>query len=165
MTRKRSLTEEEASLFRETVKTVRPLAKRRAAPPLPKHEKPLRVDTPPPRMPVFVEREAEAISGHRQAHMRRGRLEPEARLDLHGMTQEEGFRALFRFLTRAHGEGLRNVLVITGKGGILRTMLPRWLAEPEFVPLASGIGEAHMRHGGAGAFYVAIRRLRDPSTG
>lgn len=161
MTRKRQVTDEETRLFEEALKTAKPLVKRRAVAPPPKPEAPKPFRVPPPKLPVFVAREAETIGGHRSAHMRRGRLEPESRLDLHGMTQEAGFRALFQFLSRAQNEGQRNVLVITGKGGVLRTVLPRWLAEPEFSQLASGIGEAHARHGGSGAFYIAIRRVRE----
>ena len=116
MTRKRPVTEEETRLFQEVVKTAKPLVKRRAIAPPAKPEAPTPFRAPPPTLPVYVAREAEAIGGHRSAHMRRGRLEPESRLDLHGMTQESGFRALFQFLSRAHNEGQHNVLVITGKG-------------------------------------------------
>src|SRR5690606_16889505 len=46
----------------------------------------------------------------------KGRLPIEARVDLHGMTQDEAYSLLFSFLHRAHAAGLRYVLVITGKG-------------------------------------------------
>jgi DNA-nicking Smr family endonuclease len=80
---------------------------------------------------------------------------------LHGLTQEEGFRALLRFVERGRALDHRVVLVITGKGGVLKSMVPRWLAEPELAALTSGIGPAHIKHGGGGAFYVALRRKRD----
>ena len=48
--------------------------------------------------------------------LRRGRMEPEARIDLHGMTAERAHAALTGFILRAHDEDLRLVLVITGKG-------------------------------------------------
>jgi DNA-nicking Smr family endonuclease len=52
------------------------------------------------------------------------------------------------------------VLVITGKGGVLHANIPRWLGEDRFKNLVSGIGPAHIRHGGSGAFYVALKRKR-----
>ena len=42
-------------------------------------------------------------------------------------------------------------------------MLTEWLHESEFRALVSGFQPAHPKHGGGGAFYVKIRRLRDRS--
>ncbi len=98
------------------------------------------------------------ISGHVGARLRRGRAEPAATLDLHGFREAEAYRALERFLVRAQGEDNRLVLVITGKGGVLQKNLPRWLAENAFRNLVAGLSQAHIRHGGSGAFYVALRR-------
>ena len=104
--------------------------------------------------------------------LRRGRLEPEARLDLHGMTSERAHAALTGFILGAHARDLRLVLVITGKGrpddaairprrhGILRHSLPHWLAAPPLVGRILQVAPAHQRHGGAGAFYVYLRRRR-----
>ena len=54
-------------------------------------------------------------------------------VDLHGLSQEAARRALTDFIARAHAEGARSVLVITGKGvagdGVLRRCAPEWLAE------------------------------------
>ena len=94
----------------------------------------------------------------------RGRLVLEGRVDLHGLTQSEAHSLLLSFLNRAHAEGMRHVLVITGKGasfgsdGVLRRALPRWLATPPFSGLVSGIDEASRRHGGGGAFYIRLKR-------
>ena len=71
-------------------------------------------------MPVFADVPAPTIGGHDEAKFRRGRGEPDGRIDLHGMTQEEAYRALIRFLMNAQADGKRLILVITGKGGILR---------------------------------------------
>jgi DNA-nicking Smr family endonuclease len=105
-----------------------------------------------------------------------GRIAIEARIDLHGMRQSEAHRALNRFLAKAHADGRRWVLVITGKGGpqralssddlgyggeergVLRRNVPRWLAEPELRAIVVGFTEAAIRHGGAGALYVQLRR-------
>jgi len=53
----------------------------------------------------------------RARKLRSGRLEIEARLDLHGMRQDEAHADLRRFLRQCHADGRRTVLVITGKGG------------------------------------------------
>jgi DNA-nicking Smr family endonuclease len=177
MKRKRDLTEDERALFLETLKGARPLKKaikrkalaRTSAPKLEKAEtsaKPRKreyiiVKPEGPKAPPLKEQfTPPAIGGHRAAHLRRGKLEPEAKLDLHGFTQDEAYSALQRFLMRAKDMQFRVVLVITGKGGILRESVPRWLAQSEFRMLISGVTEAHVRHGGGGALYVSVRRTR-----
>jgi DNA-nicking Smr family endonuclease len=105
--------------------------------------------------------------------LRRGRLAPEARLDLHGMTSERAHGALVAFILAAHGTGLRLVLVITGKGrqgdadahaphrhGVLRHSLPHWLNAPPLAGRVLQLAPAHQSHGGGGAFYVYLRRIR-----
>jgi DNA-nicking Smr family endonuclease len=98
----------------------------------------------------------------------RGQIEIDGRIDLHGRTLSEAHAALLRFLHRSQGEGLRTVLVITGKGGpdpergrgVLRRQVPLWLALPELRGHVLGVEEAHVAHGGAGALYVRLRRGR-----
>jgi DNA-nicking Smr family endonuclease len=105
----------------------------------------------------------------------KGRLEVEARLDLHGMRQRDAHAQLRRFLKTAQARGLKHVLVITGKGtdqtvsksfytederGVLRNAVPHWLAEPEFASLVVSFSPAPRRLGGEGALYVRLRRLR-----
>ena len=104
--------------------------------------------------------------------LRRGRIEPEARLDLHGMTSERAHSMLTAFILSAVARDRRLVLVITGKGkaddsahqprrhGILRHSLPHWLAAPPLIGHILQVAPAHQRHGGAGAFYVYLRRRR-----
>lgn len=101
-----------------------------------------------------------------------GRAFIDGRIDLHGMTQREAHTALFGFLRSAHRQGYKHVLVITGKGsrgdtetysvgpekGILRRVVPKWLAEPEIRSLIVGFEEAHRSLGGAGALHVRLRR-------
>ncbi|MBI1217074.1 MAG: DNA mismatch repair protein MutS [Rhodobacteraceae bacterium] len=107
------------------------------------------------------------------ARMTRGKLAPEARIDLHGMTVAEAHPRLNGFIADAYAAGLRLVLVITGKGrgsadhgpipqrlGILKHQVPHWLTMPPIGPLVLQITEAHLRHGGAGAYYVYLRRAR-----
>lgn len=103
--------------------------------------------------------------------MQRGKLRPEGRIDLHGMTQDVAYSALVNFITRAHRNSLRLVLVITGKGrvkedfgpiperiGVLRQNVPRWLATPALRSIVLQVSPAHKSHGGDGAYYVYLRR-------
>lgn len=93
-----------------------------------------------------------------------GRLQIEGRVDLHGLTQDQAYGLLLSFLGRAHANGIRYVLVITGKGsssggdGVLRRAVPGWLATAPFRPLVSSHDHAARHHGGAGALYVRLRR-------
>lgn len=103
--------------------------------------------------------------------MTRGKLSPEARIDLHGMTLAEAHPELIRFILNAHSNGLRLVLVITGKGkpgedygpiprrtGVIRQQVPHWLRLPPLGPAVLQVTEAHLRHGGSGAYYIYLRR-------
>lgn len=86
----------------------------------------------------------------------------DGRLDLHDMTQPQAHAALDRFLQHAYLQGLRRILVITGKGtageGILRRVVPLWLEEPEFSSIVSGIDIAPPSMGGNGALILHLRR-------
>lgn len=105
--------------------------------------------------------------------LKRGKLRPDARIDLHGMTLAQAHPALTGFVLRAHAEGKRLVLVITGKGkpsnddgpiprrlGVLRHEVPHWLRSGPLRNIVLQISESHIRHGGTGAYYVYLRRSR-----
>ena len=114
------------------------------------------------------------MDARRFGQMRRGRVAPEARLDLHGLTLDEAHSDLVPFILSAWSAGLRLVLVITGKGkprdersfgghaaprhGVLRHHVPHWLSLPPLKQVVLQITEAHQRHGGSGAIYVYLRR-------
>lgn len=92
----------------------------------------------------------------------KGRLQIEARVDLHGMTQAQAHHTLLNFIQDSYSASLRLVLVITGKGrineGVLRSAVPNWLSENTFSTYVSGYRAAHISHGGSGALYVRIRK-------
>ncbi|MEP2703688.1 MAG: Smr/MutS family protein [Roseibium sp.] len=101
----------------------------------------------------------------------RGNKSIDARIDLHGLTQHRAHDRLLGFLYEAQARGHKIVLVITGKGGgperaymdergILRRMVPQWLAMPDLRQVVIGYEEAHASHGGGGALYVRIRKRR-----
>jgi DNA-nicking Smr family endonuclease len=118
--------------------------------------------TPPSPKPTRPRSSLEVIEPRRKHRIAKEREEIGARLDLHGLDQDRARAALEGFLRRAWDEGYRAVLVITGKGlqgdGVLRRRTPEWLAAPHLSPIVAGISEAHRRHGGEGAIYVALKR-------
>ena len=182
MSRKRKiLTAEDRILWNRVAKTVTPLdrsaalpepadepappeapkpaAAKRASLPVPEQQKPPQPISAPP-----------AIDTKTHGRIARGRIQIDARIDLHGLTQAEAHGFLLSFLHRAHSEGLRHVLVITGKGsspaseGVLRRAVPAWLATAPFRMLVSGQSSASRKHGGDGAFYVRLRRRDGDAT-
>ncbi len=124
----------------------------------------------PPQLSRFDPRQARKI--------RAGRIEIEAKLDLHGMRQQEAHGALRTFLLRAHASRKKWVLVITGKGtfardgdgfdgagqgwdapqrGILRRNVPMWLEEADLRSVVVSYTTAAVHHGGEGALYIQLR--------
>ncbi len=195
MSRRRTLRPEEEALWQAVARTAQPLHPARDHVPV-ANLPPAVAPAPAPAPPVPVFRiggkthasrshdllpglteslSAQGIRMDRKAFDRltRGKLAPEARIDLHGMTLAEAHPELIRFILNAHAGGLRLVLVITGKGrpgpdhgpipqrpGILRHQVPVWLSRPPLGPLVLQVREAHLKHGGAGAYYVYLRRGR-----
>jgi DNA-nicking Smr family endonuclease len=155
---RRTTSDDERKLFEQTFKEGRPIK---------------------PVMPKALAKKKAAsfgpsgINGATQERLRKGLIEPEARIDLHGMTQVAAHRTLFTWLTNAHRSGHRLVLVVTGKGnpksdenatwmdsphGVLKRMVPRWLNEPELAALIATVRPAHVKHGGDGALCVYLRK-------
>jgi DNA-nicking Smr family endonuclease len=180
--------DDDAALWEKVVETAAPLKRGRdaaapktakAAAPVAKAkpQRPVPVIMPVPKpapKPSHVPRAA-PLDRQTSRQLDKGRLEVEARLDLHGMRQRDAHAQLRRFLKTAQARGLRHVLVITGKGadqaasksfyeederGVLRNAVPHWLAEPEFAALVVSFSPAPRRLGGDGALYVRLRRVR-----
>ncbi|PHS28087.1 MAG: hypothetical protein COA84_02225 [Robiginitomaculum sp.] len=114
---------------------------------------PLRQNTPTP---------PENRAVHKK--VRRGQIEAQASIDLHGKRYDEARAYLLRRLEDCVADRMRSVLVITGRGardeGVLRTGLPNWISEAPYRALVSGYAPAHTRHGGKGAWYVFLRKNR-----
>jgi DNA-nicking Smr family endonuclease len=188
---RRPLRPEEADLWSEVAQTIRPLHKarpRKGTPaPVAKVETPRAAlassaDRPlavalssrvpaEPLVRVTLQPPAGVVMDARAyTRMRKGRIAPESRIDLHGMTVAEAHSALIGFISRSHAAGLRLVLVITGKGklggdsdwgrprGVLRNQVPHWLRLPPLGPRILQVAEAHASHGGDGALYVYLRK-------
>lgn len=204
----RGLTEDDHELWQHTARSLQPLKRakgrvhraaakehdpaavmRAAEPPArighktprPAHDVSPPASAPPVKAPVRKSPATiERFDERNLKKLRRGKIDIEARIDLHGMRQAEAHAALYRFLITSAAKGRRWVLVITGKGapaaravdkdetwswgepqrGILRRNVPIWLAEPELRGLVVSYTEAAVEHGGGGALYVHLRRQR-----
>jgi DNA-nicking Smr family endonuclease len=168
---------EDRALWRKTMRDVKPLAPARPAHASEEGTPEIEATRPPRRLPPAPAKrgaslpplspgKSPGVDRRTAERFRRGQLAVEARLDLHGLTQEEAHRALVSFVHQAHASGLRTVLVITGKGGfgdargVLREAVPRWLNEGDLRPRVLSCAWAQPKHGGAGALYVLLRRQR-----
>ncbi len=141
----------------------------RAVPPIPEvAARPPKSETP----------EIGTLERRKKRQIATGRLAIDARIDLHGMTQDRAHAVLRSFLYGCVARGDRLVLVITGKGGatrdedngwsvferrdrgVLRRNVPRWLAEPDLAQIVIDVAPANSRHGGDGALYIRLRGRR-----
>lgn len=173
----RKLSAEEWELWRAVTETVRPrdsrkvvaakaVEHRRAAP----VDHRAGVDHPPRTRPTL--RPLGTIDRRQHLELTKGRLQIDARIDLHGRRLADAHQAVHDFLHRAHTQEARVVLIVTGKGkgqgqmssmidgeiGVLRRQAPLWLSDPRLRHLVAAFGEAAQPHGGAGALYVRLRR-------
>lgn len=170
----RSLSDEESDLWNQVVDTAVPLRRKQPHPNGPvKNQRPLQTSSPAdaprggPSHGVPADRNLGQIDRRTVRRIARGSITLDGRLDLHGLTQAQAHGRLTDFVNDAQENGLRTVLVITGKGvgdgterGVLKRALPQWLSTPPLRNLVLGFEIAHREHGGAGAFYVRLRRPR-----
>lgn len=92
---------------------------------------------------------------------------PEAHIDLHGLNCEQAFQNLVGFFRSSYYKGVRTVLVVTGRGlnslngvPILRSRVQQWLTQDPFKRVVLAFCTARQEDGGAGAFYVLLRRRK-----
>jgi hypothetical protein len=102
----------------------------------------------------------------------KGAIAPDFTLDLHGHSLDAAWSRLEHGLAQASAHGARVVLVITGKPrpvdaadrgrqrGAIRAKLLDWLALGSHASKIAAVRGAHPRHGGAGAVYVVLKRIR-----
>ena len=182
MKRRARLSDEELALWAHVAQSVKPLPGKtmpsRRMPHFEKSVGPVVVAVAPPEVMSM-----EAVATTRPSlkplatmerrlrqRVSRGQAPIHGIIDLHGMRQEEAHRALLSFIQRKHHEGASVVMVITGKGsmspdgserGVLKRMVPHWLGDPGLRRCVIGYEDAAHHHGGTGALYVRIRRVRD----
>jgi DNA-nicking Smr family endonuclease len=179
--RRRQLTADERALWTTVTRSVAPLRSIKSAE-SDVEDRGVPAGAPPPapavsprsKAPTRLAQSTQAplapLGRRLRQRVARGSEPLDARIDLHGLTQEAAHHALRRFLRRAQADGAKLILVITGKGaraqafgedrGVLRRLVPQWLRLPEFRSIVVGFEPAHVSHGGEGALYVRIRRAR-----
>ncbi len=172
--RQRIATEAERKLFEAALSGDR-TGERQAGAPKPAGQ----TSIVPPAKARPIRRIPSGIDGRTAERLRKGAIEPDATLDLHGLTEAAAHRALTMFLRSAMSRGARLTLIVTGKGlktpapdepfdleldrrarGVLRAIVPRWLQEPDLARFVADVRSAHRRHGGNGALYVYLRKER-----
>ncbi len=173
----------DAHLWRKVAESARPLRHKRARAQTPSKiftesapEKSAPPKRPPrpslePPLPTLHPGAAPDVDRATATRLRKGEMAIDATLDLHGLTQKEAHAALLGQIARAHALGQRCLLVITGKGGkldkdggttgVLRANMPRWLNEQPARAHVLAFAQARPRHGGEGALYVLLRRIRE----
>lgn len=184
----RRLTPEERALWDHVAASVKPRRRKVAAapkpaarpaepvaPPAPAAAKPAKrraavlkplgkTEAPAILRPATDPFDTTGLDGKRAGKLRKGELEIEARIDLHGLTLAPAHAALGDFILTSRARDLRVVLVITGKGdgkgGALKRLVPLWLRETPLAGAIAALSPAHARHGGTGAIYVYLRRRR-----
>ena len=110
------------------------------------------------------EEELRSLAGNRLRQLKRGVIQLNRQLDLHGLTREEAIESLGPFLQSARNSGEKGVLVITGKGThsvegpVLQQVVAAWLRDQGRI-LISEYAPAPAEMGGSGAFVVFLRPL------
>jgi DNA-nicking Smr family endonuclease len=150
------------------MRDVRPIDPTAKAPDIPPTPEPPEIVVPEPILKSVTPASPKpgGVDGATLTRVRRGKIEVDARIDLHGMDQRAAFATLLGFVETSSRAGRRALLIITGKGpvseggGVLRRNVPGWLMASPLAVRILAIEPAHPRHGGEGAFYVLLRRRR-----
>ena len=92
---------------------------------------------------------------------------PEAHIDLHGLNSEQAFSNLVNFFRSSYYKGVRVALVVTGRGlnsvngvPVLRAKVQQWFTHDPFKRVVLAFCTAKQEDGGAGAFYVLLRKYK-----
>ncbi len=167
----KNLTPDDAMVWRRVAKTVRPAPDKvvpegrddlvaAMTPTARLHKSMISAPLTPPK--PYMPPSSKTLDRAMDRKTRRGKIVVDMKLDLHDMTQDEALGALVSGLHRARARHARCILVVTGKGsithgGVLRRRLPEWLARADIRPMISRYAQSHIRHGGAGAYYVYLK--------
>ncbi|RKR06208.1 DNA-nicking Smr family endonuclease [Kushneria sinocarnis] len=118
------------------------------------------VELLPPNDPIEFRRDG--IQTGVIERLRHGEYTIESRLHLQRRPVRECRSALFRFIRESHRQGLRNVMVVHGRGrsddshsNVVRSHVARWLTQFDEVQAYTS---AQPHHGSIGATYVMLRK-------
>jgi len=131
---------------------------------------PLAAPPPPPAPRPLI---SDGLDGSWDRKLARGAIVPDVTIDLHGMTLDTAHARLNGGIAQALAIGARVILLIAGKPrphgdhdqrgerrGAIRAKLLDWLAHSPHAGQIAAVRAASPRHGGAGAVYIVLRRLR-----
>ena len=95
-------------------------------------------------------------------------------IDLHGFTLDEANKTIENFINKAFSENINKLIIVTGKGlhsenekdpyvskdlGILKYSVPEFIANnPSLMSMINEITDAKIEDGGAGAFYIYLKK-------
>ncbi len=95
-------------------------------------------------------------------------------LDLHGKTLDEANSIIENFIKKSYEDKVQKLIIVTGKGlhsdnendpyvskdlGILKYSIPEFVRNNEdLMKIISNISEASVKDGGAGAFYIFLKK-------
>lgn len=184
--KKEPLNPNDLAAWHAVTKGVTPLGARPETPPPPKAPIPRIIRNDNPLQDWFVGAAPEPtakLDRKTRRNITKGRQEFDRSVDLHGMTQDNALNTLQRVIEGCVRRGDKTILVVTGKGGarfsqtqaaipvayrtrsdfdnhsgVLRRMVPMWLASPDLKPFVHSYAPAAQEHGGEGALYVILRR-------
>ncbi len=176
----KGLTKADLALWHAFTAEIRPLFghQRPAAPeappaPAPAPPAPVAIHNPAPRPmhakppEIRIGEQPGGLDRRRWRALRRGDVDSERVLDLHGRRATDAHVALRHFLNDAAAAGVRSVTIVTGKGpqpegGILKRELPHWLNAADLRPLVLGAAHPHPTNSGAVNLLLRRKRLSKP---
>lgn len=113
------------------------------------------------------------IDANTAKRFRKNEFRVERTLDLHGLTEDRAFESVYKFIINSYNQGLRCVIIITGKGlhasddeeifskrAVLKNKVPQWLNTKDLRPLILSITYPSESLGGSGALYILLKRQR-----
>lgn len=103
------------------------------------------------------------IQDKRLKKLRQGKLQPQASIDLHGMTRVVALQELQEFIGECHSRGITCIHIVHGKGhqseggnAVLKPSVAVWLKQ---MPTVLAYCPAQAGDGGEGALYVLLKNI------
>ena len=99
-------------------------------------------------------------------------------IDLHGYTLDQANKTIEDFIKHSYSEGINKLIVVTGKGlhsqneknpyvskdlSILKYSVPEFINQNKtLMNIINEITDANVEDGGSGAFYIYLKKNRNP---
>jgi len=112
---------------------------------------------------------ANTLDSHWDRRFKKGVVQPDVSIDLHGTGLTGAYQRLDAALEQAVHHNLRVILLVTGKQrahdrasgegrGAIASVVRDWLGASRHAAHIAAVRNAHPRHGGAGALYIILKR-------